>query len=139
MRYLLLFSVFLLNACAPGSSQYVIGKTTRSDVISKKGEPVSEEKIPTKEGSLLHYEGNEKFQFKGEYLNAIFRDPVESEKKVLYWQHQFKECQTIRKVLNEKRDNHTPAVIELACPEKGLSVIFTEGSSFIERVVQYAK
>jgi len=139
MKIIILLSLLSLGACAPGSPLYEMGKSTRSDIVANKGEPLREEKIPVKDGSIMVYEGDEKFQLKGDILTTRFRSPTEIEKSVLYWQHHFKDCHTKRSVVNKNKDNHMREEIELSCPEKGLSVIFLEGATYIERVVEYAK
>lgn len=127
-----------LLACGVKRTPVEYGKTTVSELIAIKGEPLSEEKIPVKDSRLLEFPRNEKFQIQNDKVTHAFQDPDRGERSVLYWKHRFKDCETeIRKL--EKADEHVMAEIEFACPAEGMSVIYTEGSEFVSRVIEYAK
>jgi hypothetical protein len=141
MRFLLLCSLLAVTSCgAPKSSSFKYGETTRSDIVAEKGEPSSEEVLPTSDGKIMIYaEKDEKFQLKGEILVNAFKNPAGDEKLLLFWKHRFKNCQTIVKQLPHDIKLHTPPEHELACPAEGISVIYTEGSDSVSRVVEYEK
>jgi hypothetical protein len=134
MRLLLLL---LLVACGrPLTVKY--GEVNRTDLIAIKGQPLEEKNIPIKDGKILVFSNNEKYQLDGDIVKSGFKDPSGDEKKVIYWQHRLKDCATISKTLPNK-DLHLPPEVELACEEMGISVIYTQNSEFVSRVVEYAK
>jgi hypothetical protein len=137
MRPFLLFGLILLTACGAKSSSVKYGKTTVSDLIKEKGEPLSEEAIPVKEGKVLHFADGDKYQISGEIVTSGFIDPKTHQRTLLFWKHQFKSCHTILKKLPSQSKNHELPEFELACPEEGKSVIYTEGSEFVSRIVEY--
>ena len=137
--YLLSF-LLLVSACgARKSSSYKMGETTRSEVVAKKGEPVEEVALPMPDSKLMKYEGQESFQLKGDVVVNRFSNPSGDEKLVLWWKNRFKDCSTKSKALPKDPNAHTPGEIELTCPEEGISVIYTEGSSAVSRVVEFEK
>lgn len=132
LRPFLFLALIFLAACGEKSTSINYGKTTVLGLIKEKGEPLREEKIPPAEGKLLHYPGDEKYQAQGDVITTGFKAPKGDGKTLLYWKHHFKDCQTIvRKISKEE--------MELACPAEGTSIIYTEGSEFISRVVEYEK
>lgn len=141
MRSLYLLSLLLLvSACgARKSSSYKMGETTRSEVVAEKGEPLEEVSIPVPDSKVMKYAGNESFQLKGDVVVNRYSDPAGDEKLVLWWKNKFKDCKTTSKALPKDPQAHTPGEIELTCPEEGISVIYTEGSSAVSRVVEFEK
>ena len=154
MSYSLVLGLLLLSACGGGGnhSSMKMGETTRADVIALKGEPLSEEVISQKGEPLseknsavnatkiMNYENDEKIQLKGDIVTNRFTNPVGDEKLVLWWKHKFKECALLKSTtLAQDPKSHTPPEIEMACPEQGLSVIYTQGSDIISRVVENEK
>ncbi len=109
---------------------------TVADLIREKGQPLKEESIPTENGKILNYPGDEKFQVKGDIVTNSFRQPKADETTLLFWKNNFKECETTEKIL--KPADHEAAEKELACPSRGLSVLYTDGSDFVSRVIEYA-
>ncbi len=117
-----------------------MGQTTRADVVADRGDPLSEEVIPVKDGSIMKYSNDEKIQLKGEVVTNRFTNPSGDEKLVMWWKHKFKSCSLLKSsTLPSDPKAHTSKEIEMACPEEGLSVIYTEGSDTISRVVEYEK
>jgi hypothetical protein len=114
-----------------------MGHTTRSEVVAIKGEPLKEEEIPTPEGKVMIYENDEKYQLKGDIVINRFKNPNGDEKLLIFWKHKLKDCLTNTKKLPISLGSHTPPEIELSCPAEGLSVIYTEGSDSVSRVVEY--
>ena len=53
MRALIIFSLLLLGACGAKKTSFIMGQTTRADVVAEKGDPLSEEVIPVKDGSIM--------------------------------------------------------------------------------------
>lgn len=140
MRYTILLCLLLAVSCgAPRSSTFKYGQTTRAEVIGQKGEPVSEETLPVADGKMMVYPDDEKYQLKGEIVVNAFKSPKGDEKLLLYWKHRFKDCQTIVKKLAHDIRLHTPPEYELSCPAEGVSVVYTEGSDSVTRVVEYEK
>ena len=128
----------LLVSCGPRSSRVDYGKTTVSELLSQKGIPLDEKPIPLKEGRILQYEENQKFQVKDDIVSHGFRDPKGDEKNLLYWRHKFRECSTVTNKL-EQKDSHLLAEFELRCDSLGTTVIYTEGSEFVSRIIEHAK
>jgi len=139
LRSLLLSGLLLVSACGANRSSLKMGETTRADVISQKGEPLSEEKLPIKDSSIMNYKNDEKIQLKGDVVMNRFTNPVADEKLVIWWKHKFKDCSTFSQPLAHDSKSHTPPEIEFSCPEEGLKVIYTEGADIISRVVEYEK
>jgi hypothetical protein len=140
MRALIIFSLLLLGACGAKKTSFIMGQTTRADVVAEKGDPLSEEVIPVKDGSIMKYSNDEKIQLKGEVVTNRFTNPSGDEKLVMWWKHKFKSCSILKSsTLPSDPKAHTSKEIEMACPEEGLSVIYTEGSDTISRVVEYEK
>jgi hypothetical protein len=140
MRALIIFSLLLLSACGAKKTSFIMGQTTRADVVAEKGDPISEEIIPVKDGSIMKYSNDEKIQLKGEVVTNRFTNPSGDEKLVMWWKHKFKSCSFLKSsTLPSDPKAHTSKEIEMACPEEGLSVIYTEGSDTISRVVEYEK
>lgn len=141
MRLTLLVALLMLASCGSGKrSSFEMGKTTRSDVVALKGEPDKEVELPVKNSKMMIYEASdEKFQLDGDIVTNSFKNPVSDEKLLIHWKHKFKDCAVVKKTLAKNPNEHTPPEIELACPEEGISVIYTEGSEAVTRVVEYAK
>lgn len=125
------FLIFLLFVSCGEKKSITPGVTSKSALIEMKGEPESSKKIP--DGEILTYPDNEKVQIRDDKVAATFRDPGGDEKNVLFWRHAFRECETTEKKLGEEEHPE----IELACPEKGRSVVFIEGSGKVIRVSEH--
>ena len=137
-----LFVCFLVLASSCGvkkSSSYEMGKTTRAEVIALKGEPVSEVANPGPNSTTIRFKDEESFQLKGDIVVNHFANPGSDEMKVIWWKHRFKDCSTRTTELARGSDSHTPPEMELSCPSEGLSVIYTQGSDSVSRVVQFEK
>jgi hypothetical protein len=137
MRPLFLLALMLLTSCGVKKSSFIMGKTTRSDLVEIKGEPLKEEVVPIEDGKIMVYEDDEKYQLKGDIVVNSFKNPKGDERLVLFWKHKFKNCRTSTRKLPQDIKAHTPPEIELSCPEEGQSVIYTEGSDSVSRVVEY--
>ena len=136
----LILGLLLSSACGAKKSSFKIGETTRADIIALKGEPLSEEIIPIPDGKVMQYQDDEKIQLKGDLVTNRFSNPKGDEKLVMWWKHKFKDCTSLKLVkLAQDAKSHSPPEIEMACPEDGISVIFTEGSDTISRVVEHEK
>jgi len=135
-----IFYLILLTAAACGvkHSSVDYGKTTVSDLKAAKGEPIKEMSIPVKAGKVLQYEGNEKYQVKGDIVTHGFKDPKGDEKTLIFWKHKFKDCETQSRKISESKGHELPEY-ELKCPSEGLTVIYTEGSEFVSRVIEHEK
>jgi hypothetical protein len=88
---------------------------------------------------ILVYPGDEKYQLKGEVVVNAFKQPKGDQRLLIFWKHRFKDCQTILKKLPHNIRLHTPPEYELSCPAEGISVIYSEGSDTVSRVVEYEK
>lgn len=140
MRLTILLSLLVLASCGGTRTSFEMGKTTRSDVVAKKGQPDQEIALPMEDSSMMIYEKtDEKFQLKGDVVTNAFKNPVDDEKLLIHWRHKFKDCAVTKTTLPKQPNSHTPPEVELACPEQGLSVIYTDGSDAVSRVVEYAK
>jgi hypothetical protein len=137
MRFSLILTLFFLASCGVKTTSFKMGQTTRSEVVAMKGEPLKEEEIPTPEGKVMVYANDEKFQLKGDIVINRFKNPNGDEKLLIFWKHKLKDCLTHSKKIPASLGSHTPPEIELSCPEEGLSVIYTEGSDSVSRVVEY--
>jgi hypothetical protein len=133
----LLFSLLILSACgSPKSSHRAYGKMSVADLIQEKGQPLKEESIPVKDGKVLHFKEDERFQIQGTTVINSFRNPKSDEMTVLFWKNKFRGCDSETKIL--KPAGAQSAERELSCKEQGLSVIYTDRSEVISRVVEYA-
>ena len=129
----------LAISCGGKSSQIDFGKTNVSALIADKGNPLSEEELPEVKGRVLVYPEDQKFQVEEDIVTNEFRSPKGDEINLIYWKHKFKDCPTTLKALPHKLVNHEAKEFEFKCPEKGLSVIHTQGAEKILRVREYAK
>ena len=109
-----------------------------SDLVSVRGEPSEEKTIPIDGGKIIHYKDNEKFQVKNEIVTHGFRDPKGDEKNIIFWKHKFKDCQTSNTRISTPI-GHELAEYEFKCASLGITVIFSEGSDFISRIVEHEK
>ena len=126
-----------MASCGVKKSSFKMGQTTRQEIVAMKGEPLREEVIPVKDSSILVYPDEEKLQIKDDVLINSFKNPQGDEKQLIYWKHKFKECQTISKDLPQENKTHTPPEIEMSCLSEGISIIYTQGSDIVTRVVEY--
>lgn len=139
MRVLLILSLLLLGACGVKTNNIIMGETSRADLLAEKGEALSEHSIPNKDGTVLKFKNHETYQLKGDIVVNSFTNPKGNQKLVMWWKHKFKDCLTTKTNLALDPKSHTPPEIEFACPSEGLSVIYTEGSDLISRVVENEK
>lgn len=137
MRSAILCLLICVTSCGERSSSLKLGKTTRSELVAVKGEPIKEEVLPMKEGKVMVYEGEEKYQLKGDVVVNSFKNPSGNERSLIYWKHKFKDCFTTSQTLSQDPQSHTPPEVELGCAEQGLSVIYSQGSDLVSRVVEY--
>ncbi len=137
MKTFLLLSLLAVAACGVKHSSVDYGKTTTSALIAEKGEPL-EKSAPEKSIEIYQYADNEKFQIKGDVVTHGFKDPKGDEKTLLFWKHKFKDCETISRKISERKGHELPEY-ELKCPALGTTVIYTEGSEFVSRVVEHEK
>lgn len=128
----------VLAACGVKHSSVDYGKTTVSDLVATKGEPLEEKAIPVEKGKMLLYGDNEKYQVKNEIVTHGFKDPKGDERTVLYWKHKFRDCDTITKKISVAKGHELPEY-ELKCPALGQTVIYTEGSDFVSRIIEHEK
>ncbi len=138
MKSLVLLGLLVLFSCGSRNSKVEFGSTTKADIISFKGEPLQEEKIPQKDGSIMLYRG-ETYQLKRDILTHLLRNPLGDEQALIYWKHKFKDCTTKEIQLPHQKDTHTPPEIQLSCDELGLGVTYTAGSELVTRVLEYEK
>ena len=135
MIYLVLMS---FAACGVKHSSVDYGNTTVSDLVAQKGEPIKEMDIPVKGSRILLFEKNEKYQVKNDIVTHGFKDPKGDEKTLIYWKHKFKDCDSETRKISETKGHDLPEY-ELKCPHEGLTVIYTEGSEFVSRVIEHEK
>ena len=139
MKLSILFSMlFVVTACGVKREPVDYGKTTVADLISERGEPLKKESVPIEKGEMLVYEDNEKFQVKGDIVTHGFKEPKGDEKALIFWKHKLKDCDSSTNKISEPK-GHEVAEYELKCPEQGISVIYSEGSEFASRIIQYEK
>lgn len=138
MKFILYLSLLAMAACGVKQHSKEYGKMTVSDLVAEKGQPLEEQKIQVAEGKVLLFEGNEKYQVKGDIVTHGFKDPKGDQKTLIYWKHKLKDCNTTNKKISETKGHELPEY-ELACPSEGVSVIYTEGSEFVSRVIEYEK
>jgi hypothetical protein len=138
MKPFLYLSFLVLAACGVKHTSVDYGKTTVSDLVAEKGVPLKEEKTSAKDGKMLIYPDNEKYQVDGDVVTHGLKDPKGDEKTVIYWKHKFKDCATTTQQISKPQGHETPEY-ELKCPEQGLTVIFRSGSDFVSRIIENEK
>lgn len=131
-------SLLVLASCGSKHSSVDYGKTTVADLIAAKGEPIQEKKVPVKDSKILLYDNDEKYQTKGDLVTHGYKRPKGDEASLIYWKHRFKDCVTSTKKIG-KPVGHELSEIQMSCPSEGLTVIYTEGSDVVNRVVEYEK
>ncbi|MCM2349781.1 MAG: hypothetical protein NDI69_07155 [Bacteriovoracaceae bacterium] len=133
------YVIFLvLAACGAKERSFDYGKTTVSELKAEMGEPIEEKSIPVKDSKVLVFEGNEKYQVTNDVVTNGFRDPKGNEQTLLYWKHKFSECDTVTSKISGGT-GHELGQYELKCPAQGISVIYSEGSGSVSRVVEHEK
>lgn len=138
MKSVLIILFFVVAGCGVKRSSVHYGKTTVADLISEKGEPLEEKALPVKDAKILLFQENEKFQTKDSIVTHGFKDPKGDEKSIIFWKHKFRDCETKEQKIGKVK-GHELAEYELSCPAEGTSVIYTEGSEFVSRIVEYEK
>lgn len=128
-NHLALGVLLILVSCGQSRGTLTYGVTTKSALLVAKGQPLSTSDVP--QGEVLEYE-KEKYQLRDGVLVAGFRAPQGDEVTMLFWKHKFKGLQT------EVRELPTGEK-ELVCDSLGLSIVYSEGSAFVSRVVEYEK
>lgn len=139
MKFANLLILIVLSACGAKKSSFEYGKTKVADLIQEKGPPIKEEEIPVKDGKILYYPDNEKYQVNNGIVTNSFKNPKGEQRVLLYWKHKFKDCETKESKLPSKYKGHSPSEYEFFCGEQGKSVIYSEGSEFVSRIVEYEK
>ncbi len=139
MGPLLILSLIFFTSCGfeLQKGKTVYGKISEADLISQKGEPTSIEKLDGNRGEILIYPEQEKYQVTNDVVVSSFKNPQADEKNLLFWKHQFKDCESTERKLPQS--GHEGQEIELQCRAQGISVIYIEGSNTILRVIEYAK
>jgi hypothetical protein len=123
---------FLFTSCGGEVPSIDYGKTTLKHLIQQKGEPLKSAEVPVSKGRIHHYPNDLKFQTTGETIIVGFRKPLDTEKTLIYWKHLFRDCPTkIKKISAQER--------ELSCEQRGLSVVYSLGSEYVARVIEYEK
>jgi hypothetical protein len=125
-------------ACGAKNDGLDYGKTTVSALVADKGAPLEEKPIPLEDGKILIYDGNEKFQVKGEIVTHGFKDPKGDETLLMYWRHKFKDCAAVERKITEAQ-GHVRPELELFCPAEGVSVIYIQDSEFVSRIIYHEK
>jgi hypothetical protein len=139
MKSIFLMLLLGLAACGLKHTTVDYGRMTVSELVAIKGDPLSEETIPSSPGSKVFiYENNQKYQINGDIVSHGFRSPSGDEKLLLYWKHKFRDCDTkVRKISQD--ESHLAPIYEIKCPSEGLSVIYKEDSEFASRIVENEK
>lgn len=138
MKSLAYLFVLTLAACGAKHNKNDYGKMTTAQLIAEKGEPEQKKETPMKDVEIFQYSNNESYQVRNEIVTNKFRDPTSDEKALIYWRHKFKDCDTTDMKI-AKVEDHTIPESELKCSKLGLSVIYTEGSGIVSRVVEHEK
>ncbi len=133
------FYLFFLTlaACGVKHTSVEYGQTSKEELISAKGVPLEEKSLSLKNSSMLIYPDNEKYQLKDNVVVYGLKDPREEQKSLIFWKHKFKDCKTTLTRLPPL--GHLPPEIQYSCPEEGLTVVYSEGSDFISRIIEHEK
>ncbi len=138
MKQIIYLLLLILSACGVKHSSVDYGKTKVSDLVAMKGPPVEEKAIPVSEGKMLIYEDDEKYQTKNDVVTHGFKEPKGDERSLLYWKHKLKDCDTVIKKISIT-EGHVAPEYEFKCLAEGVTVIYTEGSEFISRIIEHDK
>lgn len=140
MRPFLFLSLCLFFAAcgAKKSSNIKYGETTKADLYAAEGNALQVQH-PTSKIEVHVYADNKKYQIENDKVTNAFKTPEGDEKRLIFWQHKFKDCNTAQVELPHPKESHVPPEIELKCPEEGMSVIYTQGSDVVSRIIEYAK
>lgn len=138
MKSFLCLSLLALAACGVKHTPIDYGKTTVSDLIAAKGEPIEDKAVPVEDSKMLIYPKNEKFQVKDNIVHYGFKEPSGDERTLLYWKHKFRDCDTTTRQISKHQGHQLPEY-ELNCRAQGITVIYTENSEFVSRIVEHEK
>lgn len=138
MKPFLYLLLLVLAACGAKPSSFKYGKATVADLVSQRGEPLEKQVIPVKNGEMFLYRNNEKYQIENNIVTYSLKNPQGDERSLLYWRHKFKDCDSKLNQISETTGHELPEY-ELKCSAEGITVVFTEGSDFISRVIEHEK
>lgn len=138
MKPIFCLMLLALAACGAKNDGLDYGKTTVAALVAQRGPPVEEKPIPLEGGKMLIYDGNEKFQVKGEIVTHGFKDPKGDETLLMYWRHRFKDCAVLERKISEAQGHVRPEQ-ELTCAAEGVTVIYTQDSEFVSRIIYHEK
>ena len=133
----LILLLFLCVSCGGGHSKKIhYGQTTEASLLEMEGPPASTTELKYAEGKMLIYDEEKKFQIQSGIVVSSFQDPKGDEKNLIYWKHKFKDCLTsdLRATGAEERKERI-----LSCEAQGVSVIYSEGTGSVLRVVEHEK
>jgi hypothetical protein len=136
MRLGLLCVLLFVAACSAEKSRVQVGVTSAAQLVEQLGSPQSIE-APAPGVQSYVFEQDVKYQVQDEVVVAQMREPVGEETSLIYWRHQFRDCATTFAPLGSS-DGHLEELMELACPEKGLKIIYDPNVEKVVRVVQHA-
>jgi hypothetical protein len=135
MKTVLYFFLFIFSACGVKHKPVHYGETSKGDLIALKGEPLEEKTLPSKNSLMLIYPENEKYQLQDNVVTYGLKDPKGDQIFLIFWKHKFKDCLTTLTKLPPQ--GHLPSEIQFSCPEQGLTVVYSEGSEFITRILEH--
>lgn len=138
MRQIFFLGLLVLAACGMRPSNVDFGKTTSKELIAEKGEPLEVRKVSEANSEIYQYENNEKFQIKNDVVTQGFFDPKGEEKSLLFWKHKFRDCDTSERMIG-KPSGHEQPEYEIRCAKEGVTIIYTQGSEFVSRVIYHEK
>jgi hypothetical protein len=138
MKPIIYLSLLAFAACGVRRTSVDFGKTTSAQLIAEKGEPTKITDAPIQDTKIYQYPENEKFQLKDDVVTHGLKDPIGDEVNVIFWKHKFKDCATVTRKISDQT-GHLPPQYEMKCDSQGVSVIYTQGSDYVSRVIQYAK
>jgi len=128
------FLLLFITSCSFGTKPLQFGQSTKADIVSNQGQPQKTELIKSNL-EILVFENDQKYQLTDDVLTHYWRNPEGEEKFLSFWKKKFENCLTEKITIEDQR--HVAGLYELKCQEMGLSVIYSEGNDFIERVVEY--
>lgn len=107
------------------------GETSLAEALRVLDEPLRITEVHDRTGvQLLHWQEHT-LQVENKLVTAVFRDPSETEKSLLYWRHSYRGQE---QVLTR---GGAPEELQLLIPDEGIAVVFDEDRDEVIKVVRY--
>jgi hypothetical protein len=132
--FVLLF--FVVSCGGKQAKKIHYGQTTEATLLEIEGQPKSEQELKYADGKMLIFDEEKKYQVESGVVVGSFQEPEGDQRNLLFWKHKFKDCQTTDLKTSPNSDGKERT---LKCDEQGTSIVYSEGTGYVIRVVEHEK